>query len=113
MRTVITKVASATPLSPKDRVKTAVAKDVARILTKLLPNKTEPIRRSLSSVILRARFAPREPLSACARNFPRDAAVKAVSLPEKKSRNNYQAHDGADRDPERGIHIGFRCALIR
>ena len=35
--------------------------------------------------MLRARFAAREPLSACARNFPREAAVKAVSLPEKKA----------------------------
>ena len=85
MRTskVITKVARATPLSPNARVNKAVASDVARIFTKLLPNKTEPIRRSLSSVMSKARCAPRDPLSACVRNFPREAAVNAVSDPEK------------------------------
>jgi len=31
----------------------------------------------------KARFAPRDPLSACVRNFPREAAVNAVSDPEK------------------------------
>ena len=68
-----------------------VAKDVARMFTRLLPNKTEPISRSLSSVMRKARCAPTDPLSAWARNFPRDAAVKAVSEPEKnpdKTRSN-------------------------
>ena len=63
-RTVMTSVAKATPLSPNMRVKSAVVKDVAKILTKLLPNNTDPIRRSLSSVIDKARAAPRDPLSA-------------------------------------------------
>ena len=42
------------------------------MLTKLLPRRTEPISRSLSSVILSARIAPLAPLSACARSFPRE-----------------------------------------
>ena len=54
------------------------------MFTRLLPNKTEPIRRSLSSVILSARSAPFEPLSAWARSLPRDAAVSAVSEPENR-----------------------------
>ena len=82
--TVMINVASATPLSPNIRVNSAVVRDVARMLTKLLPNNTDPIRRSLSSVISKARCAPRDPLSACVRIFPRDAAVSAVSEPEKK-----------------------------
>ena len=48
---VITSVAMATPDSPNVRVNRAVASDVARIFTKLLPKRTDPIRRSLSSVI--------------------------------------------------------------
>ena len=82
-KTVITNVASTTALSPKLRASNAVVRDVARIFTRLLPKRTDPIRRSLSSVTSRARCAPRDPLSACARNFPREAAVRAVSLPEK------------------------------
>ena len=82
-KTVMINVASATPLSPNIRVNSAVVRDVAKMLTKLLPNNTDPIRRSLSSVMSNARCAPREPLSACVRIFPRDAAVSAVSEPEK------------------------------
>src|SRR5690554_3666663 len=83
-KSVITKVASTTPLSPKRRVNSAVASDAARILTRLLPKSTEPIRRSLSSVIASAVSAPLSPLSARARNLPREAAVSAVSLPENR-----------------------------
>ena len=64
-----------------------MAKDVAKIFTRLFPKRTEPISLSLSSVISRARCAPREPLSAWLRNFPREAAVSAVSEPEKKLDN--------------------------
>ena len=41
-----------------ERVKSAVASEAARILTRLFPNSTEPIRRSPSSVSFRARSAP-------------------------------------------------------
>ena len=82
---VITKVARATPLSPNRRVNKLVAKAAAKIFTKLFPNKTAPIKRSVSSVKASARLAPRDPLSAIECNFPRFAAVKAVSDPEKKA----------------------------
>ena len=81
---VIIRVASATPLSPNTRVSKAVASEVARMLTRLLPRRTDPISRSLSSVMASARSAPWLPLSACARSLPREAAVSAVSEPEKK-----------------------------
>ena len=81
--TVMTIVANATALSPKVLARRAVVNEVARILTRLLPKSTEPIKRSLSSVISNARCAPLEPLSACALSLPREAAVSAVSLPEK------------------------------
>ena len=57
------------------------------MFTRLLPKRTEPISRSLSSVILSARAAPLLPLSAWVRSLPRDAAVNAVSEPEKKPDN--------------------------
>jgi hypothetical protein len=69
-------------------VNKAVARDVAKIFTKLFPNSTEPINRSLSSVIDNALAAPRDPLSAWVWSLPLEAAVKAVSLPEKKADNN-------------------------
>ena len=94
--TVITSVASTTPLSPNRRVKSAVVKEVAKILTKLLPSNTDPINRSLSSVMAKARCAPRDPLSACVRNFPRDAAVRAVSEPEKNAEKTSRANMAPD-----------------
>ena len=80
----MTNVAKTMPFSPTICVKSAVIKEVARILTKLLPKRTEPIKRSLSLVTFKALAAPSEPLSACACSLLREAAVKAVSEPEKK-----------------------------
>ncbi len=82
---VMANVATATPLSPKTRVNSAVASDADRMLTMLLPKSSAPIIRSLSSVTFIAVSAPREPLSACAFSLARDEAVKAVSDPEKKA----------------------------
>ena len=48
------------------------------MFTKLLPRRTDPINPSVSSVIFNAFAAPLEPLSACVRNLPREAAVRAV-----------------------------------
>ena len=62
-----------------------VVSAVAKMLTKLLPKSTDPISRSLSSVIRNARAAPVDPLSARLFSFARDAAVSAVSDPEKKA----------------------------
>ena len=70
------------PLSPKALVNSAVVKEVAKIFTKLLPSSTDPINPSVSSVIYSALEATLDPLSACLRSFPREAAVNAVSLPE-------------------------------
>src|SRR5690606_23610914 len=78
-------VATATPLAPKSRVKSAVASEAARMLTTLLPSRIAPISLSPSSFSFSAISAPVLPLSACARSLPREAAVSAVSDPEKKA----------------------------
>ena len=68
-----------------------VARAAANILTRLLPSNIEPISFSLSSVILSAQVAPGSPLSALDLSFALDAAVSAVSDPEKnadKKRSN-------------------------
>ena len=65
----------------------AVANEAASMFTKLFPNKTEPIKRSLSSVIFNAFLAPGSPLSALVLSFALDAAVSAVSEPEKNADN--------------------------
>ena len=82
---VIPMVASATPLSPKSRVKSAVASEADRMLTMLLPKSSAPIIRSRSSVTFIAAAAPSEPRSACDFSLAREAAVSAVSEPEKKA----------------------------
>ena len=82
---VMMKVASATPLSPNIRVRSAVASAADRMLTMLLPNKSAPIIRSRSSITFIALAAPVVPLSACAFSFDREDAVSAVSDPEKKA----------------------------
>ncbi len=51
----------------------------------LLPSSSAPIMRSLSSVTAIAAAAPVDPLSACALSLLREAAVSAVSEPEKKA----------------------------
>ena len=84
-RIVIINVARAMPLSPKVCVNNAVVREVAKMFTKLLPRRTDPINPSVSSVIFNAFAAPLEPLSACVRNLPREAAVRAVSLPENRA----------------------------
>ena len=96
----MTKVAKATPLSPNRRVNSAVARDAAKMFTRLLPSRTEPISRSLSSVIRKARSAPADPLSAWTRSLPRDAAVSAVSEPEKNPERTSRNKMIADRNPE-------------
>ena len=75
----------ATPFAPKSRDRSAVAREAERILATLLPSRIAPISFSPSSVTFSARSAPPLPLSACARSLPRDAAVSAVSEPEKKA----------------------------
>ena len=90
-RTVITTVAKNTPDSLKISVNNFVARAAANILTRLLPSNIEPISFSLSSVILSALVAPGSPLSALDLSFALDAAVSAVSDPEKnadKKRSN-------------------------
>jgi hypothetical protein len=84
-RSVMPSVASATPESPNTRVSSAVASEADRMLTTLLPRRIAPIMRSLSSVTFSAVSAPFSPLSARDRSLPRDAAVSAVSDPEKKA----------------------------
>ena len=86
-KNVITRVANTIPFSPISCVNSAVIRAVASILTKLLPNNTEPIKRSLSLVTFKARSAPAEPLLAFACNLLREAAVNAVSEPEKNPDN--------------------------
>ena len=87
MSRVIATVAKATPPSPTSVSRSEVASDVARMLTRLLPNRIAPISRSLSSVRVSANFAPREPSSAIRRKRARLAAVSAVSEPEKPALN--------------------------
>ena len=65
------------------------------MLATLLPRSSAPIRRSLSSVIFSAVAAPREPRSACPRSFPREAAVSAVSEPEKNADSSSSARIAA------------------
>ena len=86
--TVTITVAMATPFEPNRSVSSAVVNAADKILAILLPKSRAPIMLSLSSVTDKAAFAPREPLSACAFNIPRDAAVRAVSEPEKKAEIN-------------------------
>ena len=57
---------------------------VAKMLTKLFPSSTDPMSFSLSFVTFKARAAPADPLFAFACNLLREAAVNAVSDPEKK-----------------------------
>ena len=84
-KTVMTAVATATPLSPKALVNRAVASEADRMFTMLLPSNSAPIIRSLSSVTFIAAAAPDDPLSANCLSLPRDDAVSAVSDPEKKA----------------------------
>ena len=87
IRKVIINVDNKTLLLPTILVNSAVISDVAKIFTKLFPNKTAPINRSRSFVTCNARAAPTDPLSALACNLLLEAAVRAVSDPEKKPDN--------------------------
>jgi hypothetical protein len=66
-------------------VKSAVASEAARMLTRLLPKQDRADQPFVVLGDLQRLLAPRLPLSACARSLPREAAVSAVSLPEKKA----------------------------
>ena len=78
-------VAASTLLCPPIRVSRLVASAEARMLTILLPNRTEPIILSLSSISSSAVRARLEPLSAITCSLALLAAVSAVSEPEKKA----------------------------
>ena len=80
---VMVRVATATPESPKIDNSTLVASAEARMLTRLLPISSAPISRSRRSMSVLTVPARRSPLisSECMR--ARDAAVSAVSEPEK------------------------------
>src|SRR5690625_982735 len=61
------------------------------MLTRLLPSRIEPISRSLSSVSVSTRSAPRDPCPASWCMVARFAAVRAVSEAEKKADNASRA----------------------
>ena len=62
-----------------------MAKEVAKIFTKLFPNKSAPIKRSLSLVYSSAFLVPLDFNSVIPRSFALLAAVNAVSEPEKNA----------------------------
>ena len=80
---VMTSVAYTTPASPKILIKTLVASADAKMFTRLLPSSNAPIMRSFFSRILLTRLARLSPSCSNACKRTRDAAVRAVSEPEK------------------------------
>ena len=85
MSSVMAMVAYATPASPYSAISRLVASAEARMLTRLLPSRMEPMKRSWCAC---------RRLTTCARRLPwrarwcitgREAAVNAVSEPEKKA----------------------------
>ncbi len=84
------------------------------MLTRLLPSSTEPIRRSLSSVILSARSAPFDPLSICgAQLAPRGGGERGLGAREER-RKHQQSQDRKRRDPEGRVQGGevHECVVL-
>ena len=109
IKKVIVNVATITPLSWKRAVIKEVAREVARILTKLFPNSNAPSKLSPFSFRAKALAAIFEPLALSAVSFALLAPVKAVSDPEKKAEiiNNPRIESDINQKPESDKHILF------
>ena len=81
---VITREATTTPLSPRKAIAIDVANDVPTTFTRLLPIRSDEISRSFRSKSFSTVVAFLSPRFASARIRASDAAVNAVSDPEKK-----------------------------